>query len=104
MSVEAGQVEQDDREKKLQRQLAEERRLAEMMIPKKKKRLYQKIMYSKKKKAQEVIWFFNNLSIKHVFFMHTGLDKQQIYVCKIVNIFLSISFNICFVCTKEPSH
>ena len=54
MSVEAGQVEVDDKEKRLQKQLAEEKRLAEMMIPKKKKRLYQKIMYSKKKKAQEV--------------------------------------------------
>ena len=31
----------------------EEKRLAEMMIPKKKQRLYRKIMYSKKKTAQE---------------------------------------------------
>lgn len=31
----------------------EERRLAEMMIPKKKQRLYRKIMYAKKKTAQE---------------------------------------------------
>ena len=26
------------------------------------------------------------------------------FECKIVNIFLSISFNICFGCSKEPSH
>ena len=24
--------------------------------------------------------------------------------CKIVNIFLPINFNICFECSKEPSH
>ncbi|KAL3858501.1 hypothetical protein ACJMK2_013087 [Sinanodonta woodiana] len=53
MSVEAGKIEVEDKERKLQRQLAEEKRLAEMMIPKKKKRLYHKIMYAKKKKTQE---------------------------------------------------
>ena len=31
-----------------------------------------------------------------------GLDKQ-IFWCKIVNIFLPISFNICFGCSKELS-
>ena len=30
--------------------------------------------------------------------------KQQILECKIENIFLSTSFNICFGCPKEPSH
>ena len=54
MAVAAGSIEKVDVSKKLQKQEAEERRLAEMMIPKKKKRLYNKIMYSKKKKAQEV--------------------------------------------------
>ena len=54
MSVEAGKVEVDDVQKRTQRQTAEERRLAEMMIPKKKRRLYNKIMYSKKKQGQEV--------------------------------------------------
>ncbi|XP_013408166.1 pescadillo homolog [Lingula anatina] len=54
MSVEAGTVETDDVEKKLKKQTDEERKLSEMMIPKKKRRLYNKIMYSKKKKAQEV--------------------------------------------------
>lgn len=54
MSVEAGAPENFNVEQKLQRQTMEERRLAEMMIPKKKKRLYDKIMYSKKKKSQEV--------------------------------------------------
>ncbi|KAJ8312051.1 hypothetical protein KUTeg_009424 [Tegillarca granosa] len=53
LSVEAGSVEEDNVERKLQRQKAEERRLGEMMIPKKKKRLYEKIMFSKKKTAQE---------------------------------------------------
>ena len=57
MSVEAGTVEVDDKDKRLQRQLGEERRLAEMMIPKKKKRLYQKIMKSRRKKATEVLIF-----------------------------------------------
>ena len=56
MSVKAGEIENDNVDVKLQRQTKEERRLAEMMIPKKKKRLYDKIMYSKKKKTQEV-WF-----------------------------------------------
>lgn len=53
MSVEAGKVEEDNVERRLQRQNAEEKRLAEMMIPKKKRRLYAKIMHSKKKRAQE---------------------------------------------------
>ncbi|XP_048770357.1 pescadillo homolog [Ostrea edulis] len=53
MSVEAGAPEKVNVEQKLQRQTMEERRLAEMMIPKKKKRLYDKIMYAKKKKTQE---------------------------------------------------
>ena len=33
----------------------------------------------------------------------TGLDKQN-FQRKNVNIFLPISFNICFGCPKEPSH
>ena len=33
----------------------------------------------------------------------TGLDKQK-FMPKIVNIFLPISFNLCFGCSKEPSH
>ena len=32
-----------------------------------------------------------------------GLDKPKIQR-KIVNIFLSIIFSICFGCSKEPSH
>ncbi|KAK7483722.1 hypothetical protein BaRGS_00025043 [Batillaria attramentaria] len=52
-TVEEGQAEKVDVDKQLARQTAEERRLAEMMIPKKHKRLYHKIMYSKKKKTQE---------------------------------------------------
>ena len=34
--------------------------------------------------------------------MYIGLNK--IFECKIVNMFLPISFNICFRCSKEPSH
>ena len=33
---------------------------------------------------------------------NTGLDKQN--QCKNVNICLPVSFNICFGCSKEPSH
>ncbi len=54
MSVEAGRVEEVDLDRSLKQQQNEERRLAEMMIPKKKKRLYNKIMHSKKRKAKEV--------------------------------------------------
>ena len=32
----------------------------------------------------------------------TGLAKQNVQ-CKIVNIFLPIKFNICFVCSKNVS-
>ena len=32
-----------------------------------------------------------------------GLDKQN-FELNIVNIFLPLSFNICFGCSKEPSH
>ncbi|XP_076106551.1 pescadillo homolog isoform X1 [Mytilus galloprovincialis] len=53
MSVKAGELEVDNVDQRLQRQTKEEKRLAEMMIPKKKKRLYDKMMYSKKKKTQE---------------------------------------------------
>ena len=35
--------------------------------------------------------------------MNTGLNKKK-NQRKNVNIFLPISFNICFGCSKEPSH
>ena len=35
--------------------------------------------------------------------LHTGLDKPN-FEHKIVNIFSLISFNMCFGCSKEPSH
>ena len=35
--------------------------------------------------------------------LFTGLDNK-IFEGKVVNIFLLISFNICFGCLKEPSH
>ena len=34
---------------------------------------------------------------------HIGLDEQG-FQSKIVNFFLPISFNLCFGCSKEPSH
>lgn len=54
LAVSAGKREVVDESKLVQKQKSEEKRLAEMMIPKKNKRLYNKIMFSKKKKAQEV--------------------------------------------------
>lgn len=53
MSVSAGKAEKVDNQKKLQRQTAEEKRLGEMMIPKKHKRLYHKIMTSRRKSTTE---------------------------------------------------
>ena len=41
------------------------------------------------------------LTVKSLYYI--GLNKQ-ICECKIVNIFLLISFIICFGCSKEPSH
>ncbi len=55
MTVSAGRIETVDAERKLKQQQSEEKRLAEMMIPKKKKYLYDKIMFGKKRKAREVI-------------------------------------------------
>jgi len=49
-SVLPGQVKRSDVKVDTER---EEKRLAEMMIPKKKQRLYRKIMHAKKKVAQE---------------------------------------------------
>ena len=45
-------------------------------------------------------------SFRHRFTMvevNTGSDNK-IFEHTIVNIFLPISFNICFGCSKEPSH
>ena len=50
----SGTPEVVNRDKMVAKQATEERKFAEMMMPKKNKRLYKKIMYSKKKKAQEV--------------------------------------------------
>lgn len=41
----------------LKKKTDEEKKLSEMMIPKKHKRLYDKIMYSQKKNRQEVKFF-----------------------------------------------
>ncbi|BFZ18728.1 hypothetical protein BsWGS_21767 [Bradybaena similaris] len=53
MTVTEGTIERVDKQKKLVRQQAEEKRLGEMMIAKKHKRLYHKIMTSRKKSSQE---------------------------------------------------
>ncbi|CAL1534395.1 unnamed protein product [Lymnaea stagnalis] len=53
MAVTEGVLERVDKHKLLQQQQAEDRRLGEMMIPKKHKRLYNKIMTSRKKSSQE---------------------------------------------------
>jgi len=53
MAVATGTVEKVDPSKKLQKQTAEDKRLGEMMIPKKHRRLYKKIMHSRKKTSQE---------------------------------------------------
>lgn len=52
--VEEGQVEVVNAASQLKHQAAEERRLAEMMIPKKHRRLYHKIQYARKKTSSEV--------------------------------------------------
>ena len=54
MAVSAGQIEVVDVDRKLKKQQDEEKRLAEMMIPKKKKYIYDKMMFGKKRKAKEV--------------------------------------------------
>ena len=55
----------------LKKQMDEEKKLNEMMIPKKNKRLYNKIMYSQKKQKQEVNFrlendFHSNFSINNI--------------------------------------
>ena len=42
-------------------------------------------------------------SIARALLVHTHFYINKIFECKIVNIFLPISFNICFGCSKEPS-
>ena len=54
MAVVPGEVPLENVERKLKKQQDEERRLAEMMIPKKKRQLYNKIVHSRKKKAHNV--------------------------------------------------
>ncbi len=52
--VSRGKIEIKDAQKLLQKEKDEDRKRAEMMIPKKNKHLYSKIMFSKKKERQEV--------------------------------------------------
>ncbi|XP_060074587.1 pescadillo homolog isoform X2 [Ylistrum balloti] len=53
MSVERGKMQEEDVERKRSRQMAEERKLAEMTIPKKKKRMYDRVVAARNKKKQE---------------------------------------------------
>ena len=48
-----GRLKRSDSRQKTESSEPQEKRLAEMMIPKKKQRLYRKIMFAKKKAAQE---------------------------------------------------
>ena len=54
MSVERGKAPKDQSRMRADDSTREEKRLAELMIPKKHKRLYDKIMFGKKRKAREV--------------------------------------------------
>lgn len=54
MAVVSGTVEQDRRHQTLELQEKEERKLSEMMIPKKKRQLYSKIMFGNKRRTKEV--------------------------------------------------
>jgi len=54
MKVAAGEIEVLNKDKQVKKQQDEERKLAEMMIPKKKKQLYNKIVHSRKTRAKEV--------------------------------------------------
>ena len=51
------------------------------------------------------IWKLKNRLLKTCWYWYvvTGLDKH-FFQHKVVNIFLTISFIICFGCSKEPSH
>ena len=49
---------------------------------------------------QTLIFMF---TLPHTANVDMDLDKLN-FERKIVNIFLPISFNICFGCSKEPSH
>lgn len=49
-----GKAKEENVHMALKKQTDEEKKLTEMMIPKKHKRLYNKIMYSQKKQRQEV--------------------------------------------------
>lgn len=54
MSVAAGKAISSNLEKVAQKNAAEEKRLAVLMIPKRKKRLYDRIMHGKKRRNREV--------------------------------------------------
>ena len=59
------------------------------------------------RKFDKTGWPLQDIGFKQFsrpFGKYIGLDKQKIFERKIVNIFLPISFNIRFGCSKEPSH
>ena len=50
------------------------------------------------------MYLFIHILLVYLFiYRTTGLDSQK-NQRKIVNIFLPISFSLCFGCSKEPSH
>ena len=56
IAVVKGKAKEENVHMALKKQIDEDKKLSEMMIPKKHKRLYNKIMYSQKKTRQEVIF------------------------------------------------
>ena len=62
MSVSRGKGNHGNAERQREREAQEEKKLAEMMIPKKKRQLYNKIVYSRKRKAKEASSFMYSVS------------------------------------------
>ena len=57
--------------------------------------------------AMDVLYYTSPLYRQEVWVLPFGNTKVKIntfFKFKIVNIFIPISFNICFGCSKEPSH
>ena len=57
IAVVKGKAKEENVHMALKKQIDEDKKLSEMMIPKKHKRLYSKIMYSQKKQRQEACLF-----------------------------------------------
>ena len=48
-------------------------------------------------------WGLGSLLTKAKVSSSTGRDKQNFQRVEIMNVFLSVNFNMCFGCSKEPS-